>query len=90
MQVILSCWVHPAPHSSRPTPPRPRRSVLKALAHPLRAQLLDTLSQYGPQTASSMGKRVGESRGATSYHLRKLARHGLVRGHAAAPSIELV
>ncbi|MCC3273536.1 helix-turn-helix domain-containing protein [Arthrobacter zhangbolii] len=53
--------------------------VLKALAHPLRVQLLDILSQYGPQTASSMGKRVGESSGATSYHLRQLARHGLVR-----------
>ena len=53
--------------------------VLKALAHPLRVQLLDILSQYGPQTASSIGKRVGESSGATSYHLRQLARHGLVR-----------
>lgn len=53
--------------------------VLKALAHPLRVQLLDILSQYGPQTASSMGKRVGESSGTTSYHLRQLARHGLVR-----------
>ena len=52
--------------------------VLKALAHPLRVQLLDILSQYGPQTASSIGKRVGESSGATSYHLRQLARHGLV------------
>ena len=54
-------------------------AVLKALAHPLRVQLLEILSQYGPQTASSIGKRVGESSGATSYHLRQLARHGLVR-----------
>ncbi|MDK1329082.1 helix-turn-helix domain-containing protein [Arthrobacter sp. zg-Y1143] len=69
------------------TDPQPTRDgdrvldgpVLKALAHPLRVQLLDILSQYGPQTASSMGKRVGESSGATSYHLRQLARHGLVR-----------
>jgi DNA-binding transcriptional ArsR family regulator len=53
--------------------------VLKALAHPLRVQLLDILSQHGPQTASSIGKRLGESSGATSYHLRQLARHGLVR-----------
>jgi DNA-binding transcriptional ArsR family regulator len=53
--------------------------VLKALAHPLRVQLLQVLSQYGPQTASSIGKRLGESSGATSYHLRQLARHGLVR-----------
>lgn len=53
--------------------------VLKALAHPLRVQLLDILSQYGPQTASTIGKRIGESSGTTSYHLRQLARHGLVR-----------
>ncbi|WP_247828109.1 ArsR/SmtB family transcription factor [Arthrobacter antioxidans] len=54
-------------------------AALKALAHPLRVQLLEVLSSYGPQTASSIGKRVGESSGATSYHLRQLARHGLVR-----------
>lgn len=54
-------------------------AVLKALAHPLRVRLLEILSQFGPQTASSIGKRVGESSGATSYHLRQLARHGLVR-----------
>ena len=54
-------------------------AALKALAHPLRIQLLEVLSSYGPQTASSIGKRVGESSGATSYHLRQLARHGLVR-----------
>ncbi|WP_394249382.1 helix-turn-helix domain-containing protein [Arthrobacter pityocampae] len=54
-------------------------AALKALAHPLRVQLLEVLSSYGPQTACSIGKRVGESSGSTSYHLRQLARHGLVR-----------
>ncbi|MGW6175252.1 ArsR/SmtB family transcription factor [Arthrobacter sp. NPDC055138] len=52
---------------------------LKALAHPLRIQLLNTLSQYGPQTASGLAERLGESSGATSYHLRQLAKHDFVR-----------
>ncbi|MHA7283656.1 helix-turn-helix domain-containing protein [Arthrobacter sp. TMS2-4] len=54
-------------------------AALKALAHPLRIQLLEVLSSYGPQTACSIAKRVGESSGSTSYHLRQLARYGLVR-----------
>ncbi|HEY4224980.1 MAG TPA: winged helix-turn-helix domain-containing protein [Pseudolysinimonas sp.] len=52
---------------------------LKALSHPLRVQLLDALSVYGPATASGLGERLGESSGATSYHLRQLEKHGLVR-----------
>lgn len=52
---------------------------LKGLAHPLRVQLLDALSLYGPDTASGLGARLGESSGATSYHLRQLEKHGFVR-----------
>ena len=52
---------------------------LKALSHPMRIQLLEQLSQSGPQTASSLAARLGESSGATSYHLRQLAKHALVR-----------
>lgn len=52
---------------------------LKALAHPLRVQILDTLSVHGAFTASGLAERLGESSGATSYHLRQLERHGFVR-----------
>ncbi len=52
---------------------------LKALAHPLRVRLLDTLSLYGAFTASGLAERLGESSGATSYHLRQLEKHGFVR-----------
>lgn len=52
---------------------------LKALAHPLRVRILDTLSIYGSFTASGLGERLGESSGATSYHLRQLAKQGFVR-----------
>lgn len=54
-------------------------AALKALAHPLRIRLLEMLSRYGAQTASSLAGRLGESSGSTSYHLRQLARHQLVR-----------
>ena len=53
--------------------------ALRALAHPLRVQIYDILSQYGPQTASSLAERLGESTGSTSYHLRALAKHDLIR-----------
>ncbi|MEU9990249.1 helix-turn-helix domain-containing protein [Streptomyces sp. NPDC048045] len=51
---------------------------LRGLAHPLRMQLLEALRHHGPATASQLGARLGESSGATSYHLRQLAAHGFV------------
>ncbi|WP_433547436.1 ArsR/SmtB family transcription factor [Streptomyces sp. CA-294286] len=63
----------------------PERSVqqldartLRGLAHPLRVQLLRALRRHGPATASQLADRLGESSGATSYHLRQLATHGFV------------
>ncbi|GAA1913020.1 helix-turn-helix domain-containing protein [Microbacterium aoyamense] len=53
--------------------------ALRALAHPLRVRMYDILSQYGPQTASSLAEMTGESSGSTSYHLRALAKHDLIR-----------
>ncbi|XAS66341.1 helix-turn-helix domain-containing protein [Micrococcaceae bacterium Sec5.7] len=52
---------------------------LKALAHPLRVQILEMLSRYGAQTACSLGELLDESSGSTSYHLRQLAKHDFVR-----------
>lgn len=51
---------------------------LRALAHPLRLQLLQVLHAEGPATASQLARRLGESSGATSYHLRALHRAGMV------------
>ncbi|MFJ4906676.1 helix-turn-helix domain-containing protein [Streptomyces sp. NPDC093249] len=51
---------------------------LRGIAHPLRIQLLRALRHYGPATASQLAERLGESSGATSYHLRQLAAHGFV------------
>ena len=53
-------------------------AALRALAHPLRLRLVALLRREGPLTASEAGRRVGESSGSTSYHLRQLERFGLV------------
>lgn len=64
----------PRNQSSRPLDAR----MLRALAHPLRMRMLDLLEADGPATATGLGKRVGESSGTTSWHLRLLAEAGLV------------
>ncbi|WTL28914.1 helix-turn-helix domain-containing protein [Streptomyces sp. NBC_01498] len=51
---------------------------LRGLAHPLRIRLLTALRHHGPATASQLADRLGESSGATSYHLRQLAEYGFV------------
>ena len=47
--------------------------ALKAIAHPIRLRLLEELLDSGPSTASELGRRIDESSGSTSYHLRALA-----------------
>jgi DNA-binding transcriptional ArsR family regulator len=61
-------------HAAEPDPVR----AIRALSHPLRVRLLDLLRFEGPSTATLLARRVGESSGATSYHLRQLARHGFI------------
>lgn len=58
----------------RPLDPR----TLRGIAHPLRMRLLTALRHDGAATASQLAQRLGESSGATSYHLRQLAAHGFV------------
>ncbi|AGL20535.1 winged helix-turn-helix domain-containing protein [Actinoplanes sp. N902-109] len=58
--------------------------TLRGVAHPLRLRLLGSLRHEGPQTATQLAARFGESSAATSYHLRTLAAHGFV---ADAPEL---
>lgn len=60
------------------TPLIPDAEQIKALAHPERLRMLGILRLHGPQTASSLAARLGLNSGATSYHLRQLARHGFI------------
>ncbi len=41
-------------------------------------QLCDQLNLHGPATATQLAARLGESSGATSYHLRQLEKYGFV------------
>jgi DNA-binding transcriptional ArsR family regulator len=52
--------------------------ALRALAHPIRLKLVGLLRQRGPLTATKAAELLGESSGTTSFHLRQLAKYGLV------------
>lgn len=56
----------------------PDATALKALAHPVRMQMLGMLRRDGPATATKLAERLGLNSGATSYHLRQLAQHGFI------------
>lgn len=52
--------------------------VLAALAHPVRVQLLGYLLEMGARTATQCAAVVDASPSACSYHMRHMARFGLV------------
>ncbi|MEV5984163.1 metalloregulator ArsR/SmtB family transcription factor [Streptomyces sp. NPDC052051] len=52
--------------------------TLKALAHPLRMKLFRLLFVTEVATASQLAEQVNEAVSLVSYHLRKLAEHGLI------------
>ncbi|MGC0418972.1 ArsR/SmtB family transcription factor [Embleya sp. AB8] len=56
--------------------------ALKALAHPRRQRILRQLETGGPATSASLARALDLNTGATSYHLRELARHGFVEDFA--------
>jgi DNA-binding transcriptional ArsR family regulator len=63
----------------------PRRTIeltdpraLRAVAHPVRLALVGALRREGPLTATKAGELIGESATTCSFHLRQLARYGLV------------
>jgi predicted transcriptional regulator len=52
--------------------------ALRALAHPIRLSLVGLLRVEGPLTATRAAELLGESSASTSFHLRQLAKYGLV------------
>jgi Helix-turn-helix domain len=59
---------------TRLTDPR----ALRAMAHPIRLSLIGVLRREGPLTATQAGELIGESSASCSFHLRQLAKYGLV------------
>lgn len=53
-------------------------ATLKALAQPRRQRMLQHLTVQGPATSATLARALGLNTGATSYHLRELARYGFV------------
>jgi hypothetical protein len=52
--------------------------ALRAYAHPVRMKLIVALRTRGALTATQAGRLLGESSGTCSFHLRQLAKYGLV------------
>ena len=52
--------------------------AMRALAHPTRLRLVGALRREGPLTATQAAALLGESSGSCSFHLRQLAKYGLV------------
>ncbi|MFI7428760.1 ArsR/SmtB family transcription factor [Micromonospora sp. NPDC049836] len=57
-------------------------TAMRALSHPVRLAILSRLQRYGAATATELSEHVGASPSVTSWHLRHLARFGLVRDSA--------
>jgi DNA-binding transcriptional ArsR family regulator len=53
--------------------------AIRALAHPVRLDLLELLAAGGPATAAHCGRMLGESQASCSFHLRQLAKYGFVQ-----------
>jgi DNA-binding transcriptional ArsR family regulator len=58
---------------------------IRALAHPLRLDLLQLLGAGGPATAAQCGRILGVSQASCSFHLRQLAKYGLVTDAGPGP-----
>ncbi|MGW7382731.1 ArsR/SmtB family transcription factor [Streptomyces sp. NPDC054794] len=60
-------------------------AALKALSHPRRQRVLQHLALHGPATSATLARALGLNTGATSYHLRELARYGFVEETDGVP-----
>ena len=53
--------------------------AIRALAHPIRLDLLQLLGASGQATAAQCGRVLGASQASCSFHLRQLAKYGFVQ-----------
>jgi predicted transcriptional regulator len=66
------------PPAARPVTRLADPRALRAYAHPVRLALVELLRTEGPLTATRAAGLLGESSGTCSFHLRQLAKYGLV------------
>jgi predicted ArsR family transcriptional regulator len=58
--------------------------VLRAIAHPVRNRILTEMDAHGPLRAADVARLLGIPANQASFHLRELARFGLVEEDTAA------
>jgi DNA-binding transcriptional ArsR family regulator len=76
----------PEPESSAAEPGRSRQRwrliddpvTIRALAHPLRHDLMSIIGRLGQATTADAARELGISHGLASHHLRQLAKYGFV------------
>ena len=64
-------------HARAPQPVHDPK-VLRAIAHPVRNRILDELARTGPVRAADVARELGIPANQASFHLRQLAKYGLV------------
>lgn len=52
--------------------------VLRAMAHPVRLKLMNSLVLHGPATATELAGQINDSPANCSWHLRQLAKFGFI------------
>ena len=66
----------------------PGPTALRALAHPLRWQLIDLLDSRGQATATQCAEALGETVPSCAYHLGILGKYGYARQVTGRPGRE--
>lgn len=59
--------------------------MLRAMAHPVRLRLLNSLVLQGPATATELADRVDDTPANCSWHLRQLAKFGFIEEASDLP-----
>ena len=63
---------------SRDLPKLSDPRMLRGIAHPMRNRILEELGAGGPMRAADVAERLGVPANQASFHLRQLAKYGLV------------
>ncbi len=74
MRNLLGCGPWPNPETYKTHDPR----VLRAIAHPVRVRILHELNAAGPSRAADLAADLDIPANQASFHLRQLAKYGLV------------
>jgi len=67
-----------SPAAQRPSPEYASRDQLRAMAHPLRLDIMERVGRRGTARAADLAADLGIPANSVSYHLRILARGGVI------------